>query len=131
MKLVKSRPNAVRLGSRISRLVLFGQFLPSCHRKIDARIPGALPNRHFERKESGLPAEVAWSSPEIRQGPIRDCGRKAHSERTHPGGGPYLRVRAAWVGIESLPWRMKRNVAESRSSEAHLGRGCSLEDSSI
>jgi len=33
------------------------------------------------------------------------------------------------VGIEPLPRGMKRNAVESRSSEAHLGRGCSLEDS--
>jgi len=30
-----------------------------------------------------------------------------------------------------LPWGMKRYAAESRSSEAQLGRGCSLEDSLI
>ena len=35
------------------------------------------------------------------------------------------------VGIEPLLWGMNRNAAESRSSEAHLGRVCSLEDSWI
>jgi len=35
------------------------------------------------------------------------------------------------VGIETLPWGMKRNAKESSSSEAHFGGGYSLEDSSI
>ena len=35
------------------------------------------------------------------------------------------------VGIEPLLWGMKRNAAESRSSESHLSRGYSLEDSRL
>jgi len=45
----------------------------------------------------------------------------------HPSG----RWMVGAVGIEPLLWEMKCNAAESRSSEAHLGRGCGLEDSWI